>query len=98
MQKLNLYKLSFSTGAGVIANIIVAAVEKLSEKDVLVSVAKDVTSNYSEDKQYQYNDALVSQIMDGSTLQYLGQFIPTPGNELDKLDYTFILWQKTKNW
>ena len=34
-----------------------------------------------------YNDTLVSQMMDGSTLQYLGQFIPTPGNELDKLDF-----------
>lgn len=98
MQKLNLYKLSFSTGAGIIANTIVAAVEKLSEKDVLVSVAKDIASNYSEDKQYRYNDMLISQIIDGSALQYLGQFIPTPGNELDKLDYTFILLQKTKNW
>lgn len=98
MQKLNLYKLSFSAESGVIANIIVAAKEDLSEKDVLISVTKDVASNYSEDRQYQYNDTLVSQMMDGSTLQYLGQFIPAPGNELDNLDYTFILWQKTKNW
>ena len=52
MQKLNLYKLSFSIESGVIANIIVAAKENFSEKDVLVSVTKDVASNYSEDRQY----------------------------------------------
>ena len=52
MQKLNLYKLSFSAETGNIANLIVAAKDELSEKEVLVEVTKDVASNYSEDKHY----------------------------------------------
>ena len=98
MQKLNLYKLSFSAETGNIANLIVAAKDELSEKEVLVEVTKDVASNYSEDKHYQYNDTLVDQMMDEATIKYLGKFTPESENELDKLSYTFILWQKTKNW
>ena len=98
MQKLNLYKLSFSAETGNIVNLIVAAKDELSEKEVLVEVTKDVASNYSEDKHYQYNDTLVNQMMDEATIKYLGKFTPESGNELDKLSYTFILWQKTKNW
>lgn len=98
MQKLNLYKLSFSAETGNIANLIVAAKDELSEKEVLVEVTKDVASNYSEDKHYQYNDTLVDQMMDEATIKYLGKFTPESRNELDKLSYTFILWQKTKNW
>ena len=37
-------------------------------------------------------------MMDEATIKYLGKFTPESGNELDKLSYTFILWQKTKNW
>lgn len=75
--------------------MIVAARKDLKNEEVLLKVAKDVASNYPEDRKIKYSDELVRQLKNTVESRLLGTFKPV---EEDGLDYFFVLLQKTKRW
>lgn len=96
MNEFNLFKFKFFNEVGDIAVVIVAARKDLKNEEVLLKVAKDVASNYSEDRKIKYSDELVRQLKDTAESRLLGTFKPV--EEEDGLDYFFVLLQKTKRW
>ena len=97
MIEQNLYKFAFTNENGTIANVIASSKKDISENETFKFVAKEVTSNYCEDNHCPYDERVVTDIMDCSSVHKLGTYRPDEDYYSDE-DVTIILLSKTKHW
>lgn len=97
MIEQNLFKLVFSNENGVIANVIACSDKGISENEAIDMVLKEVIANYCEDNHCPYDDILVRNMSDSTSVQKLGTFRPDNDDYCND-DFTIITLSKTKRW
>lgn len=101
MNKQKLYKMSFSNSSGVFVNVVVSVKKEYSNEKALDLIAKEVASNYCEDNHFPYNEDIIMDLKNSSTVKYFGILEPDETSEdseyLDS-EFNIILFNKTKYW